>query len=180
MMIGKKSIILLIVYLNFMFAQDEMKILIVPANINYQKSELEFVSKIFYDLFLDTIAVSNSKRQLEGKELFIIKDLVTPNKIYHRKIRKFHSLLKNENFLDDIMDKYELSSVLWYDFPSSILNKSGKIKKNFKFKFCLKSIESDKTICKNQNVSFDNKLFFLKKKSFKDVKKKIELSLNDI
>ena len=63
-MIGKKSIVLLIVYLNFMFAQDEMKILIVPANINYQKAELEFISKIFYDLSLDTIAVSNSKRQL--------------------------------------------------------------------------------------------------------------------
>lgn len=178
-MIGKKIIYVILFFVTIANAIDEKNILIVPANINYEKAELEFISSSIYETFSDSIAVVNNKNLKEEKDNIRIKELVTADKKYSKKIKKFFKSIENDNFIAKLKNKYNIDTVIWYDFKSSILKSNGNIKNKFDVNFCYKKTDGKKKICETMKMKFDNKLYFINKKSYKKLKSLTRKIMNE-
>jgi len=155
-------------------------LLIVPANINYNKEELSYLSGLIQESFLNSIAIVNNEKVLQEKENIKIIELALANKKYSKKIRTFFQKIKEKEFVDKLNTKYDLNAIIWYDFYSNILQKDGTIKSPFSVKICSISHKNTTQVCKNVSIKFDNELFFLSKSSYTTLTNEIETILNEI
>jgi len=155
MMIGNNILKSLFLFIIFSIGLYGKNMLIVPANINYENEDLEYISSTIYNYLNSAVVELNNKNIDDEDKRINLKELVLPVSKDQKKIQKFFKKRKDIKFLERLKSKYNLDQVVWYNLHKSMIQNST-ISKIIKLKICKYQTKIE---CYKLKLKFDRKVF---------------------